>query len=188
MRPDRRSEHTDRTRLSSAAPFRPTSAVVILFDSPDYVTRPSGKNTAFSSRSASSGPPEPAPDQPVQTEPDPRLAITPIQPGSDKVHPEKFEDILQPAECLNIVVVRIDIERIGPAHQVPVPAAKYRDLVGQESVEVMLEVPCRVECGGRAVRIVRRQLKAVEIFAGKERLVAGKMLVILDINRPGIEK
>ena len=111
-----------------------------------------------------------------------------IEVGADKIHPEKFENILQPAENLYIVIGGIDVKRVGSAHQVPVQPAEQRDLVGKEAIKVMLHMTRRIEGRRRAVGIVRSQLEAVQVLAGKEGLVTIEMLIVLDKYHPVIQK
>ena len=52
----------------------------------------------------------------------------------------------------------------------------------------MLDMPRRIKRSRSAIRIIRRQLEAIQILTRHDRLVSIKMLVVLYRQLPGIQK
>ena len=124
--------------------------------------------------------------QASQPDADPGLVVVPVQVGAYQVHPEQLENILQSPENFHVVVIPIDIEGIGASYQVPVQALEQRDLIGEEAVEMVLDMTGSIKVSRRTVGVIRGELEAVEILAGYDGLVAIEMLIVLDKDRVGI--
>ena len=59
---------------------------------------------------------------------------------SDSKNTKYLENILQPYEELRVVIITVYKESIGASHQIPVESTEQGNLIGQQPIEVMLQV------------------------------------------------
>src|SRR5690349_16783728 len=100
----------------------------------------------------------------------------------DKIHPEQLEDIFQANEAFEIIIVPVYVKAVHPCHQVPFQFVEQGDLIGEQSIEMVLHMGHNIKFLLVTIPVIGRQLKAVQVFIIHQCKVAIKMLVIGDLN------
>ena len=72
-----------------------------------------------------------------------------------KIEPGNFEDVLKTGENFNVFLIAVYVQRVGASYQVPVGLAKTGDLIGEQAIEMMFNMPFCIQAVFIAVFVIR---------------------------------